>query len=264
MTDQYLFKIFEEKFKSDSHYYGDFFFVTNSQLSRFKKSPQTYIMYKEQKLLKDVEPYITARHFGRAYHMAMLEPDIYDENVIRVDASTRTAKAWKEAIAEHNGKVSAIILNSEHYNIMRMRDVLYGIKEIADLLIGEGENEGVKIWKDQHTDVYCKCKVDRITSDNIMVDLKTTTDCSLSAFKSSVFKYGYNRQAPFYLDGSGAKEFVFVVQEKSAPYNVALYETSPSFLNYGREEYKNLLNDFKEYIVDEKFDVKQSFKKAVL
>ena len=264
MSDSYLFKVFEEKFKSDSHYYGDFFFVTNSQLSRFKKSPRQYVMYKNQKLLKDIEPYVTALHFGRAYHMAMLEPDIYDDNVIKVDASTRTAKAWKEAVAKYNGKVSALILKSELYNIMRMRDVLYGIEEISGFLTGEGENEGVKIWRDPHTDVYCKCKVDRITKDNVMVDLKTTTDCSLSAFKSSVYKYGYNRQAPFYMDGSGANDFIFIVQEKSAPYNVALYETSPSFLSNGREEYKGLLSDFKEYIIEENLDINQSFKKAVL
>ena len=64
--DNFLFKTFSEKFKSDSHYYGDFLFVTNSQLGRLAKSPQTYVQYKESKMLRDIEPYVTALHFGRA------------------------------------------------------------------------------------------------------------------------------------------------------------------------------------------------------
>lgn len=262
--DNFLFKTFSEKFKSDSHYYGDFLFVTNSQLGRLAKSPQTYVQYKESKMLRDIEPYVTALHFGRAYHMAMLEEDVYDDNVIRVDASTRTAKVWKEAVQEYNGHVSALILQSEHDTIMRMRDILYSIGDIKDILNNLREKEKVVLWRDKDTDVLCKSKIDAITNDNILVDLKTTTDCRYQSFKSSCYKYGYYRQSAFYLDGSKTDDFIFIVQEKSSPYDVALYEVSGQAIQQGRNEYKELLKSFKDYFVEEELNVEQSYKHYIL
>ena len=112
--------------------------------------------------------------------------------------------------------------------------------------------------------MLCKSKIDAITNDNILVDLKTTTDCRYQSFKSSCYKYGYYRQSAFYLDGSKTDDFIFIVQEKSSPYDVALYEVSGQAIQQGRNEYKELLKSFKDYFVEEELNVEQSYKHYIL
>ena len=82
-----------------------------------------------------------------------------------------------------------------------------------------------------------------------IIDIKTTSDKSLSSFKSSAYKYGYHRQAAFYLDGFQAKEFIFVVIEKKAPYNVGVYIAGEDFINRGRSEYFELLTIYNDYFL---------------
>ena len=76
----------------------------------------------------------------------------------------------------------------------------------------------------------------------------------INEFRRSSLKYGYDRQSAFYGDGFKAERFIFIVIEKSAPYNIGIYECSAEFIEEGREKYKNLLSQYKEYFIDKAKD----------
>ena len=242
-----------KKFASDEVYYSDYSFVTNSQLGLIKKSPATYQYYREN---PSDRPITKALNFGRAFHMCMLEHDKYEKEVaVEPDINKRT-KAGKEKYQEfltlHDGMT--ILSTDEHQSLTGMRKKLTSSIEAMELLSG-GVAEQVNIWNDPDSQVPCKGKADYWNKErNILVDIKTTQDSSPEGFRKSAYKYGYDRQASFYLDGFGADQFWFVVIEKSAPYNMAIYNCSDDFLDEGRAKYKTLLDIYNYYFIQELFD----------
>jgi hypothetical protein len=240
---------FIEKLSDDTFYYSDYDFVTNSQLGLINKDIRHYkFMRDNPEFREETLPMI----FGRAYHVAMLEPNEFNDKIVVCDASSRVTKKYKDLKAEQSN--STIILQKEYDKIIRMRDVLFSHKEVLDILQTQGKREIANAWQDDDTDVFCKGKADYVNGD-VIVDLKTTADSSFDGFSKSCLKYGYDRQSAFYSDGFGAKDFIFIVQGKEAPYNVNIFYCSESFKEQGRMKYKELLSLYKTYFVNEEADV---------
>ena len=236
---------FIKKLEDDSFYYSDYEFVTNSQLGLIKKDVRTYKMMRDNPHLRtETLPMI----FGRAYHVAMLEPNEFNDKVKVFDSATRTTKGYKEFKAD-NPDAPTIILQKEYDKIMRMQDVLFSHKEVRDLLVSEGEREIANAWQDDDTGVFCKGKAD-YRNGTTLIDLKTTTDGSLHGFSNSCRKYGYDRQSAFYSDGFGCDDFIFITQEKEMPYNVSIFYAGEDFMNRGRDEYKYLLDTYRRFFID--------------
>tara|TARA_R110000796_G_scaffold95662_1_gene201086 strand:+ start:33 stop:800 length:768 start_codon:yes stop_codon:yes gene_type:complete len=236
---------FIQKLEDDSFYYSDYEFVTNSQLGLVKKDVRTYKLMRDNPHLRtETFPMI----FGRAYHVAMLEPNEFNDKVKVFDSSTRTTKGYKE-FKQENSEAPTIILTKEYDKIMRMQDVLFSHNEVKDLLQSEGEREIANAWQDDDTDVFCKGKAD-YRNGKTLIDLKTTGDGSMWGFSNSCKKYGYDRQASFYMDGFGCDKFVFITQEKEAPYNVSIFYAGQEFIDRGRDEYKYLLDVYRRFFID--------------
>jgi len=236
---------FISKLGNDSFYYSDYEFVTNSQLGLIKKDVRTYKMMRDNpELNKETLPMI----FGRAYHVAMLEPNEFNKKVLVFNSATRTTKGYKDFKAD-NLNAPTIILQKEYDKIMYMCDVLFGHSEVRDLLQVEGEREIANAWKDEDTGVFCKGKAD-YRNGKTLIDLKTTGDGSFYGFSNSCKKYGYDRQSAFYMDGFGCDEFLFITQEKERPYNVSVFYASDEFIERGRQEYKHLLGVYKKFFID--------------
>jgi hypothetical protein len=236
---------FIKKLVDDSFYYSDYEFVTNSQLGLIKKDVRTYKMMRDYpELRKETLPMI----FGRAYHVAMLEPNEFNDKVLVFNSATRTTKGYKEFKAD-NPNAPTIILQKEYDKIMYMQDVLFSHNEVKDLLQKEGEREIANAWKDEDTNVFCKGKAD-YRNGKTLIDLKTTGDGSFYGFSNSCKKYGYDRQSAFYMDGFGCDEFVFITQEKERPYNVSIFYAGDEFIERGRQEYKYLLDVYRRFFID--------------
>ncbi len=236
---------FIKKLEDDSFYYSDYEFVTNSQLGLIKKDVRTYKMMRDNPHLRtETLPMI----FGRAYHVAMLEPNEFNDKVKVFDSATRTTKGYKEFKA-NNPDAPTIILQKEYDKIMRMQDVLFSHSEVRDLLVAEGEREIANAWQDDDTGVFCKGKAD-YRNGTTLIDLKTTGDGSHWGFSNSCRKYGYDRQSAFYSDGFGCDEFIFITQEKEMPYNVSIFYAGKEFTQRGRDEYKYLLDTYRRFFID--------------
>lgn len=250
---------FIKKLEDDSFYYSDYEFVTNSQLGLIKKDVRTYKMMRDHPELRvETLPMI----FGRAYHVAMLEPNEFNDKVKVFDSATRTTKGYKE-FKDKNSDAPTIILQKEYDRIMRMQDVLFSHSEVRDLLQSQGEREIANAWQDDDTGVFCKGKAD-YRNGNVLVDLKTTGDGSFYGFSNSCKKYGYDRQSAFYMDGFNCDEFVFITQEKERPYNVSIFYAGDDFLNRGRDEYKYLLDTYRRFFIDNEEVVEEHLVTAVL
>tara|TARA_R110002020_G_scaffold144946_1_gene318143 strand:+ start:241 stop:1026 length:786 start_codon:yes stop_codon:yes gene_type:complete len=238
LTEQNIIETIS-KFQSDEHYYSDIKFISNSMLSHLKKSPKDLARHFEKG-----SPETPAMVFGRAFHKAILEPEVFSDEVAIYEGKTKRGKAWDEFVEINNKRKRDVITKVEFEVIKGMEDALFFNKDVARLL--HGKKEVPMVWQDTLSSVWCKGKVDIINGNQIL-DVKTTQDASLEGFRRSAYKYGYNRQAAFYMDGFGVSSFVFVVIEKKAPYNIGVYECSQDFIESGREEYTNLLLDYKKY-----------------
>jgi hypothetical protein len=247
------------KLKSDSFYYSDYEFVTNSQLGLIKKDVRTYKMMRDNPdLREETLPMI----FGRAYHIAMLEPNDFNKKVKVCYGSTRATKVFKE-FKKENKDCSTIILEKEYDKIMAMQDKLFQYSEIKSLLSLDGEREIANAWQDDDIGVYCKAKAD-YKNKNVLIDLKTTMDSSIQSFGVSCRKYGYDRQASFYLDGFNCNIFIFIVQEKEPPYNVSVFTAGKDFIEQGRDEYKYLLDVYRRYFIDNEESIDDFLIKGIL
>jgi exodeoxyribonuclease VIII len=86
------------------------------------------------------------------------------------------------------------------------------------------------------------------------IDLKTTEDATKEGFERSVAKWGYDVQVAHYeatftaSEGMALDRFVFVAVEKSAPYEVAMFELPDVWLEMGRAKAKAARTIFAECI----------------
>ena len=231
-----------KNFKTDQEYYGDWEYTTNSQLGYLKKGYEYYQMMKRGGLIDS-----PALRFGNLLHTLVLEPQEYQDKFIVFNPEDRPEKdksmasklnkGWKRSFEEQPG----IVINMDQYNqALNMRDKLYKFKEIKDIL-DNSEKEVPKCWLDFNTMRKCKGKADMVVDGgSMLVDLKTTSK-PITEFKKSAYRYSYHRQAAFYMDGFGAKEFVFIVIETQPPFQIGIFRCSEGFIEQGREEYVSLL-----------------------
>ena len=232
---------FIEKFAQDEAYYTDYDFITNSQMGHLKKSPLAYQKYRKYGM-----PDTNALIFGRAFHWAILEPEKFEDKTHIFTGKVRRGKAWDEFKEEYNKDANCILLESEYRDLKCMQEVIMSNAECQELLYG-GKNEAVSCWEDEDSGVFCKGKADKVKKDCV-IDLKTTSSGEFHSFKGSAYKYGYNRQSAFYMDGFNKRNFIFIVIEKSSPYNLYIYECSENFIESGRDEYKELLKTYKNIL----------------
>ena len=154
--------------------------------------------------------------FGSAVHEMFLENEIFD-------------------IEEFN------LRKSEMRTIQEIHTKLWA-NEFFRELVTKGECEKPIFWQDDTTQLPCKGKVD-ILYQNMLFDLKTTAATTDEDFRKSFKKYDYDRQAAYYIDGSGANSMTFIALSKFKPFNIFLVQVKKSDDIYlmGRRKYKFLL-----------------------
>ena len=113
-------------------------------------------------------------------------------------------------------------------------------------LLAQSEKEKVILWEEPTTDVRCKSKLDMINGATV-VDFKTTSARSLSAFVNCCKMYSYDRQMAFYADSINAKQVCLIGVSKQAKrlFFVQKY-TSSAFIAEGRRKYQYLLEKIQE------------------
>lgn len=183
-------------------------------------------------------------HFdmGHAAHKLVLGSG---PEIVAVDADDWRTKAAKEArdAAYAEGKTPLLAGDVEIVEAMAQ-----AIRQhpVASALFNpdHGDPEQSLFWTDEPTGTTLRARLDWLPTPRdgrlIIPDYKTTTSALPAAFAKSCANYGYSQQAAWYLDAIRAlnlaeeSAFVFVAQEKTAPYLVTVIELDADALRIGR------------------------------
>ena len=230
--------------------------VSKSLLDAFQISPWYY----EQAKLGNGK---TSSGFdmGTAAHYAVLQPELFEANVI-CGPEDRRGNKWKDLVAAHPGKT--VLTAGDYQEIMQARDAVLA-HPVASSLVTAGDAELSFYWNDLDTGLLCRCRPDRtirpVYGDDSgeLVDFKLVAreNAEPSRFLKYVINYDYFVQAAYYLDGVVAVEeipydiFSFVVCEKETFQIKCFSFSSDHFLvEAGRLKYHYYLRKLADYLAN--------------
>ena len=214
---------------------------------------------------------VTAFRFGTAFHVAVLEPDVFESSRVEIDKAPGKTKAGKMLVTnkdfawadgEHPG---AVIVRPEWVEtIERMRDAVMSHKygsRLVTAMRSTARKELVLVWDEETPigSVRCRAKIDRHLPGIGLADLKSCSDpVSAESWGRTVLKRGYHRQDSFYSRGSlvtgledELRPFFFVAVEKSEPYGVSVCTIDrerDNQINPGVSSFDAGWNDCREYL----------------
>jgi hypothetical protein len=233
--------------------------LSSSTIRRFSQS--------QLHALEEVIETTPAMNFGSAAHSLVVEGEgAFFSDVVTITGSPYT-NSNKELKKESIAKGLTVINEKDKDTIYSMKNSL--VKEARAYLNPE-KNYPSTLDSPYEVSIYwyeqgllCKTRADvvldpfenhRATNGIVLVDYKTTIECSVKSFTNSCRRYSYDLQAAWYKRGFEAAgfqvaDFVFVAQEKKTPYASKVFkmnhtdmEVGWNFLSDYLEEYNKLLN----------------------
>lgn len=216
--------------------------VNFSSLKHLAESPRSYQWHKANPVQST-----PAMEFGTAFHMAILEPELFDRTYTRTpdgyDGRTKDGKAWK---AEAEARGLSILTPADWQRIEAMGDAFLSHPQIAPFLEAPGKPEHILTWTDAETGIKCKGRLDRLLDDGRIFGVKTTSKFGARQFAAHAWDMFYHVQWAFYHDGAVANgidvpEVTEGVVETSGPFDACLYEAPAHILERGRDTYRGWL-----------------------
>jgi hypothetical protein len=167
--------------------------------------------------------------------------------VVVIDAKDWTTKAAKEARQAAYDDGAVPVLPADHARATAMAAAVRA-HPFASALLSGGVAERSLFWADPRTGLNKRARIDWYRNPEpdahlpaVLVDYKTTTDASLGAIRRTIAAYSYHQQDGWYREGvrvlglDEAPRFVFVFQEKTAPYVVTVVELDAEARRIGEE-----------------------------
>lgn len=229
---------------SDTDYHqGDG--VSSSQLRTITRpGGPALLAWQMSEKKEDAQP--KAFLIGRAAHSLVLGAGA---PVVQAPDVNRRTKAGKAAYEEFKAGVPAgaiVLAPSDYETVTGMAEAVLANPDARALLEQPGKPEQSVYWKDEATGLLCKARPDYLPEADpavqlAYVDYKTTTDASPHGFANSVAYYGYAQAAEYYSRGLAAigyhddSAMTFIVQEKTPPYLVAVYQLDAVSISYAHE-----------------------------
>lgn len=225
--------------------------VSRSALMAMLKTPYHYYYEYLSGKAKPREE-TPAMVMGELVHTLVLEPMKYTEKFYvmpKLDKRTTVGKQLYSTCLLEKGFRTMI---SED-QVEEANAIANGVREnsIANALIMEhGKVEHSIYFTHQATGLQCKVRPDSWTG-SVIVDLKTSVDAGFRGFQSSAYKYGYYLQAGMIYCGLKSigidmESFIFVVVEKSSPFATAIYTLDPDALDFGVNQFNELMERLKK------------------
>ncbi|GGG04411.1 hypothetical protein GCM10007304_18140 [Rhodococcoides trifolii] len=190
--------------------------------------------------------------FGHAAHMMVLGAGAPIIEVQAPDWRTKAAKEKREAT--HLAGMIPLLTHEVH----QVHAMAAAIRQhpIASALLSTGGTPEESLYhRDPATGVMLRARPDwqiKIGNRYLIVDYKTSASAQPQAFGQKAFDYGYHSQDAWYVDAVTAlgiddnPAFVFIVQEKTAPYLVSVVELDPEAVALGRRQNRRAINTYAE------------------
>lgn len=183
--------------------------------------------------------------------------------IVRVDAPDWRTKAAREARDAAHAAGEVPLLPADYQQVQDMAAALRQHPIAAALLDPDrgGSPERSLFWVDAPTEVWRRARLDWMPDHTngrrpIIGDYKTCRDASPDALSKAIHDHGYHQQAAWYLDAGAAlglwdddAAFVFVCQEKTAPYLVTVVEPDPVALRIGRALNRRALELYRDCVL---------------
>lgn len=204
--------------------------VSQSSLKVLDKSPAHYHAEFVARTVPSKDTAALRR--GTALHAMLFEADTFAERfpIFEGDKRTNEVKArYAELEARAASLGGCVIREADLVDLHAMIASLRANATIRHHLDRVVASEVPVVWTDPITGTECKAKLDAVTSDGFVLDLKSTRDAAPSAFAKSIYNFGYHIQQAQYTDaarvhlGAEPAGFALVVVEGSAPYVCAGY-----------------------------------------
>lgn len=216
--------------------------ISWSRLKHYAKSPAHFL-----EAWHNPPEQTPAMLLGSALHCLALEPEKFEARYVTAPACDRRTKAGRELWEEFETRAGgrAVLTPEQFAAANAMAGALLESTTAAKMLSLCQHREHTIHWTDPLTDLPCKGVIDAWGDNGFVLDIKTTDDAGKS-FSRTVANYMYHGQAAFYLDGLNtngheARQFFFIVVEKSAPYGVRTYMCDWEMMAAGRALYQRLL-----------------------
>ena len=214
-------------------YHADHSRLSHSMIEVYRKSPQRYYRrFVKQDLEPD--PPTPGMMVGTLAHVLILEPAKWFERFVVAECPKRAGGVWKKALEDAEGDGKEAVLRKDTRVATEISRSVFGHPEAKMLVTASGPVEEPVYWEDD-TGLRCKCKPDKLIG-RMCVDLKTTADPSPEAFGRVAWNLGYHRTAAWYLDGTGAGEFLIIAVGQKPPHDVWVYRVSPAYVRLGRQQ----------------------------
>lgn len=212
----------------------------------------------------------TKKHldFGTLAHTLFLEPEQFANEfaVIPADApkpptdvmrnaknpsedSIKRVQWWDDFAAKHGAKIT--ISEEMLSGATRIADNLRTLSSYADMQNDYGMPEASIFFTDPIYGLNLRVRPDwhiapcKRFPNGLLLDVKSTRDARLFKFSRDCGEYGYSLSASMYREGfqeyydtEEKPEFIFLVAENTAPFNVKQYRASDLFLSVGDNQYR--------------------------
>jgi len=193
---------------------------------------------------------------GHAAHKLVLGEGAHIEVIDAPDWKSKAAREERDAA---HAEDLVPLLAKDYTKVEVMADAIRRHPLAGPLFTpGTGVAEQSLFWQDQRTGIWRRARPDWVKNGGprtICVDYKTTADASLDALERAIYTYGYNMQGPWYLDGLRAlgladenAQFIFVFQEKTAPYLITVVGLDPTALQIGAAKNCRAIDTYRECI----------------
>lgn len=219
--------------------------LSNSGISLILDCPARYKNWLDELDEKDTK----ALAFGRMFHMAILEPEKFQETYIYTDLNltTKEGKAFKASLSENQIPIKS----DEYEQMLHMQEAVFNHPQAKHFFKSfEAEKE---IYYN-YNGLDLKAKLDLISvvkGKKYVVDVKTTTSVKLYDLQKTIEKYGYYRQAWKYQNaliqtGEQVDGFFFIFIEKKSPYLITCVQLDTEAIEQGKQECIQAMETLKE------------------
>ena len=170
---------------------------------------------------------------GTLAHACILEPDKF--NASYKVCGPRNTKAGKEEAKEAIESGRQPITQAQYEKALGM-NIAVNDNLLCNSFFVDGLAEQSFFSEDDRTALWMKARLDWITENDTIVDLKTVAagGASPANFAKQVANFSYHLQAAHYLEMSGMQRFIFVVVEREPPFQIGVYQLDDDAMAEGR------------------------------
>jgi exodeoxyribonuclease VIII len=234
----------------DTAYHATKALIGKHSLDIFARSPAHYYAT----LDAEDEARTDALNIGSAFHVAVLEPDLYKHKVLVLpDLDMRSSKNrdLRDRIIADDGE-GKVHLKAAHEPLIEAMAKSVRQHPAARKLLARGRPEVTAYWTDPETGLRGKSRADWLSDlDGVFVDLKSALSAAPGEFARAAANNRYHVQDAYYSrafeeNGIHIEHFVFIVVEKEPPYVTSCFQLDVTARLKGEELYMDELRRMAE------------------